>query len=148
MTLATRGQTFDSTELDSAIAAFARKNKNLDMKVYAENFITRIDDMFESSGIEGTEGRWDPLTEDTMQRWPRRNRNRPLLKTPLLATFGVKYQTAKKSTASFQIKSVAQYAGFHVTGTENMVRRDFFALNFMKAFDEMADSIMMEYQRA
>ncbi len=134
---------FDMSELNRAIRRYENKTKNLPLDLLGQLVLNETDEMFQTEGAVGSEGGWSPLKPSTIVRNPRRAGGQILQATG--ATANIQIDEASNYTLKFS--SPTGYSGFHTEGTEHMVSRDFFALNFPKVLDAMGDLALQEYQR-
>lgn len=132
--------TVDMRELQLVLKRTSQRSKNLPMKLYATQFLSEVDDVIQSEGAAGTKGKWEPFADSTLERHPRRVGGSLLQDTGALAAIQVKQITG----TSFVLESNPHYAKYHLTGTEHMPERDFFAVNFQKALDDMGDEVLQE----
>jgi len=134
--------TVDTSDLEAELQRrFGDKVKNLPMHTYSGLLIGAVDEMFETSGAAGSEGEWEPLSMATLQRRPNRAGGQLLIDSGAMAAV----QVFSVDADSVTIGSQTAYSGFHVDGTQNMARRDFFALNFPKVLDELADMMLQDF---
>lgn len=130
----------DVKELLRAIDGYEERIKNLPMDMYAMLLVSKVDEMFQTEGAAGTDGPWEPLMASTLKRYPRRKGGQILQDTGA---------TAASVGADERGHVISLYAGtaqtkFHIEGTDNMVRRDFFALNFPLVLEELASLVAQE----
>lgn len=134
---------FDMTDLKRALLRYENKTKNLPMDLMGQLLVNESDKLFETQGAAGSDGVWDPLMSSTIARNPRRSGGSILQATGATANI----QVNEVSEFSVEIASPTGYSGFHIDGTENMVKRDFFAFQFSRVLDAMGDLALQEYQR-
>ncbi len=135
--------TLDVTSLNRALRRYQVKTQNLPMDSFANLLLQEAEEMFASEGASGAEGAWRPLSPVTFKRNPRRIGGMILQATGATANIQVKEIAAFSVT----VESPTAYAHFHLSGTDAMPRRDFFAFKFPKLLDAMADLVLQEYQR-
>lgn len=134
---------FNMEQLTRTLRRFQTKTTNQPMDLLGQLVVNAVDEMFETEGEAGTDGGWDPLKDSTIMRSPRRSGGSILQDTGAMAAV----QVTEVSGFSVTVGSAAAYSRFHLEGTKTMVKRDFFALNFPKLLDAMADLALQEYQR-
>lgn len=121
--------TVDTSELKAAVAQLEAKGKSVSrlMPVIAEMLVAGVNDVYEAEGPG-----WKDLAESTKQA--RRGSSYKILQDT-----GLMANTQAGNGADWaEAYSGAPYAGFHVTGTQHMPRRDPFDLGpFME--DVMLD---------
>ncbi len=133
--------TFDTAELELLIKQrFGDKIKNLPWQQFGTFMLGAVDEMFETSGAAGTDGEWTPLAASTIERRPDRAGGQILEDTGAMAAI----QIFDIGEDSVTIGSNPRYAKYHLDGTSNMDKRDFFALNFAVVLDDLADLAMQE----
>ena len=133
----------DTDELVAKLDRMGANSKNLPLDAFAALAIAEVDDVIQSEGVKGTDGQWDPLSSETLRRWPRRRGGKLLQDTGALANI----QVAKVEEQSFTLASPKDYAKFHVTGTRNMPKRDFFALDFASLMEQFGELALEEIKR-
>lgn len=133
----------DSGDLGRAIHAMSNRVKNIPMDLLGQMLVNAVDEMFETEGAAGTAGQWKPLRESTIARNPRRAGGQILQATGAMANIQVK----EVSEYSVTVESPTAYAAWHLSGTKDMVARDFFALQFDKVLGEMGDLVLQEFAR-
>lgn len=134
---------FDVSEVLRAIDRLGQRNKNLPMDLIGQMLVSEVDDVFQSQGSAGSAGPWQPMSPNTVARHPRRAGGM------LLQDSG---RTANIQVGSFDEHSVTVFsptsqAKFHLSGTEFMPQRDFFALRFNDVLDALGDVVLQEFQR-
>ncbi len=134
---------FDMSGLNRAVRRYERKTKNLPMDLMGQLLANETDEMFQTEGAAGTEGKWAPLLESTIRRHPRRAGGQILQATGATANI----QVEEVSNWAVTVGSPTGYSGFLADGTKNMEARDFFALNFPEVLDAMGDLALQEFQR-
>lgn len=115
--------------------------KNLPMELYAQLFLTKVDEMFETQGAAGTDGPWPALSEETLRRHPRRQGGMILQDTGATAA-GV---NASIEGENMQFYSATAYGRHHLGGTSKMPKRDFFAINYSAFLDEIGELVVQEF---
>lgn len=143
----TIGAKVDVVDFRRVLHRFEERNKNLPMTQLAEAFVGAVDDMFESEGASGTEGKWQPMAQATVDRHPRRAGGRLLQDTGATANIqikGPKGGSQGTKASGFTLVSPTAYSRYLVDGTEHMPARDFFALRFNDVMDEFADDVLQE----
>lgn len=133
----------DTSSLGKALRRYEDRTKQPPMPALANLLINEVDEVFQTQGAAGTDGEWDSLKDSTLKRNPRRVGGQILQATGATAAIQVQELTA----FSVVVESPTSYAGYHVTGTKFMKKRDFFAIKFSHVLDEMADMALQEYQR-
>lgn len=131
----------DTSALERSIRRFEGRVKNLPMDVVGQLLVNAAEEMFETEGAAGTDGAWRPLMETTIRRHPRRAGGQILQDTGATANI----QIGEVSAFDVTIVSPTGYAGFHLDGTEYMVKRDFFAFNYASVLDEVGDELLQEF---
>ena len=134
---------FDMTGMRQAIRRYETKTQNIPMDLMGQLMVSEADNMFETEGAAGSEGAWAPLMPSTIARSPRRAGGKILQDTGATANI----QVGEISGFSVTVLSPTGYSGFLAGGTENMVRRDFFAFTFSNVLDAMGDLVLQEFQR-
>ena len=134
---------FDMSGLHRAIRRYETKTKNIPMDLLGTLMVNAADEMFETEGASGSDGVWEPMSPATVVRNPRRAGGQLL--QAIGATANI--QVDEVSGFSVTIASEADYSGFHISGTDAMPKRDFFAFQFAKVLDDMGDLALQEYQR-
>ena len=86
--------------------------------------LENVEDVFESEGADGADGRWDKLMASTIIRHPNRSSGQLLFDTGVFANF----QSATEGDTSI-VWSPANYAVNHAKGTRNMAKRNPFAID-------------------
>jgi phage gpG-like protein len=127
--------TIDTRELEREIQRFAERKRAFPMATLASRLDAAVQDLIESEG----RGRWDRLKETTLIRHPRRRGGKLLQDTGQLKTMQL-----SSGPDWAQVTSPAPYAGYHVSGTPDMVRRDFLDLNMSAVLEELAQIIATE----
>jgi phage gpG-like protein len=133
----------DPDDLVMRIERMGGNSKMLPMDAFAALVVAEIDDVFQSEGVEGTEGKWDPLSLETLRRHPRRRGGKILQDTGAMANVQVK----EAGDMRVVIASPTGYAQHHITGTRNMPKRDFFALNFEELLEELGILALQEMEK-
>ncbi len=134
---------FDMSGMNRALRRYERKIQNLPMDLLGQLIVNATDEMFQTEGAAGTEGKWTPLQASTIKRHPRRAGGQILQATG--ATANIQIDEASNFTLKFS--SPTGYSGYLTGGTEHMVARDFFALNFASVLDAAGDLALQEFQR-
>ncbi len=134
---------FDVSELQRALRRYQTRNRNLPMDAFANLLINEVEDVFETKGGSGTAGSWEPFRPSTLERHPRRVGGMILQDTGATANI----QVMRVEPQAVEIGSPTVQAPFFLSGTRNMVKRDFFALNFPKVLAELGDLVLQEFQR-
>ncbi len=134
---------FDMTDLVRKLKGKAKRIENYPMQSVGALLMEETDSMFDTEGAAGVDGPWRPLAESTLEAHPRRRGGMILQDTGAMANV----QITKVGDFSVTIASPTGYAGFHITGTSIMPKRDFFALNFAKVLDRVGDDILQEMDR-
>lgn len=132
----------DVSDLIDVIDVYEMRLKNLPMDLYAQMLLSKVDEMFQTQGASGTEGVWQPLSESTLRRHPRRRGGMVLQDTGAMAAGNM----AETREFDIQINNAKAYARWHLGGTDRMVQRDFFAINYAQALDEIGDLVVQELQ--
>jgi len=130
----------DVDELILHLQRFDANSRTLPMDAFAALVIGEVDLVIESEGAEGTDGRWEPFSEETLRRHPRRVGGMLLQDTGATAVIQVK----EVSEQTVVIASPTEYAEHHLQGTRNMPKRDFFALNFPRVLEELGEIALEE----
>ena len=134
------GVQVDVSQVQRVLRQFESRMKNIPMGAVAEALVTEIDDVIQSDGLKSASGqRWDPLTDETVARHPNRAGGMLLQATGLLAN--VQPQVRGNMAIA---KSPAPYAGWFVTGTSRMVRRDFTDLDIPRLLAEISEDVLTE----
>lgn len=133
----------DPTALIVRLERMGGNAKTLNMDHFAALMVGAIDDTFQSEGAKGTDGPWEPFAEETLRRHPRRIGG--LLLQDTGATANV--QVREAGELKVVIASPTDYSQWHIVGTANMPRRDFFALHFDDLLEELGNLALMELQR-
>lgn len=134
---------FDVEPLVQQLERMGANAYTLPMDAFAQLVLNDIEEMFETQGAAGTDGEWDPLTAATLKRHPRRIGGMLLQDTGATANM----QIRDVHEMGFTYFSPTSYSKFHITGTEHMVKRDFFALNFSDLFDRMGELALEEIRK-
>lgn len=135
---------FDVRDLTAKIGRYQKRLKNISMAVVAEILQTAVDNLIQSEGVEGTQGRWKGFSPVTFKIHPEREGGSLLQATGQLANM-----QPSEGDWYAMVTSSAPYAGYHITGTRkpDMPSRDFFALKFDEVLDEIGDMILEEVER-
>ncbi len=133
----------DVSDLVRALRRYENKIQNLPMDVLGQILVNEADEIFQTEGASGSDGKWEALMDSTIARSPRRDGGQILQDTGATATV----QVTEVSGFSVSIGSTTAYGGFHITGTQHMPKRDFFAFNFADVLDQIGDATLQEFQR-
>jgi hypothetical protein len=131
----------DATDMLEELSGYEDVLKNLPMEVYGMLLVSKVDEMFQSQGAAGTDGAWDPLMASTLKRHPRRRGGMILQDTGATAA-GV---YAEQVGHTMQLMASTHQSRYLLGGTENMVKRDFFALNFAAVLEELGEMVVQEF---
>ena len=133
------GVEFDMSNLESRLNGYKIREKNLDMSVIAEILRTHMDDLINSQGATGEQGKWKGFAPSTLKRNPKRIGGMLLQRTGIagLADFGIDI-----NQETILAYSPAPYAKYHVKGTKHMPRRDPTAVKMGPLLDEIAETIL------
>lgn len=134
---------FDVSALLRVERKFITRNKNLPMDLLGQLLVSEVDDVFQTEGAAGADGAWQPMSPATVERNPRRSGGQLLQATGATANI----QVGNTSENSVTIFSPTSQAKFHLSGTEFMPKRDFFALRFDDVLEAMGDLVLQEFQR-
>jgi len=132
--------------VDELVAKLTRMSANaatLPMDAFAAMMVADVDDLFQSQGKTGTDGEWAPFRPATLLRHPRRIGGMLLQDTGATANI----QVTEVTQQSVTIRSPTSYAGFHVTGTRSMAKRNFFAINYPDLVERMSELAIEELKR-
>ncbi len=125
-----------------SLMAIQSRARHLSMAVVAEELLGAVDDVFQAEGAVPGGMKWDPLKASTIRRHPRRA-GRPILQaTGRTANF-----QPKTFPLGAEVRSPSQSAGFHVTGTSRMARRDMTAIDFPGTLDNIGFRILEDLGR-
>lgn len=127
----------DASQLTRFIRSLELRAKNLKLAPIGEIARTAVDDVFQAEGAVGRNPKWDPLTQATIDRNPRRAGGMILQATGLMANIQTNVQPQRVTIAS-----PAKYARHHVNGTRWMPKRDFFAVDERKMFREIETNVL------
>ena len=133
---------FDVTDVLRAVNRLGTQSKNIPMDVLGQLLVSEADDVFQSQGATGSDGQWEPMSPATVKRWPRRAGGMLLQATG--ATAALQVEVAGDSVTVFSPTAQAKH---HISGTENMPKRDFFALRFDAVLEALGDLVLQEFQR-
>lgn len=131
--------TFDTSDVERGLLRIGHRAKNFDNSLLTALLLEYVEDNFDSEGAKGDGGKWHPLEATTIERHPRRATGQILFDTGVLANF----QSATEGETSI-VWSPASYVKYHVTGTENMEKRNPFAINMRGFMDEAERLIALE----
>lgn len=124
---------FDLSDLVSVFNDIADSVESYPMELVTTDMVGSVDELIDSQG----NGEWDPLKDSTIRRHPRRAGGRLLQDTGLLANI-----QPSNGPDWAEVASPAPYSGFHVTGTRNMVKRDWTDIDMDLLLDNILDAIM------
>lgn len=131
----------DVSDLLEELDGYEEVLKNLPMEVYGMMLVSKVDEMFQTQGGAGTDGVWEPLRASTLRRHPRRKGGQILQDTGATAA-GI---YAEEVGFTMQLMASTKQSRYLLSGTENMVKRDFFALNFSKVLEELGEMVVQEF---
>lgn len=134
---------FDVSDVLRATNRYGARNKNLPMDQLGQLLSSEADDVFQSQGASGSKGAWQPMSPNTVKRHPRRAGGMLLQDTGRTANI----QIGSFDQNSVTVFSPTSQATFHLSGTEFMPERDFFALRFPEVLDALGDVVLQEFQR-
>lgn len=135
--------TFDTADLERVLRRYEMKAKNLPMDLVGQMLVNAAEEMFETEGAAGSKGTWQPLSEQTILRRPNRAGGQLLQDTGQTANI----QVIGVSGHSVAVGSPTAWSGWHLTGTQHMPERDFFAFRFDRLLDDIGDLLLQEVQR-
>lgn len=138
----TAGVTFDMSEVEAQLDRVGRRAKNFDNALLTTLLLEHVEEVFESEGRAGADGPWQPLSPDTIERHPSRSSGALLFNTGVFSN----WQSATQGETSI-VWSPAPYAKYHVTGTENMPKRNPFAVIESKFMDQAERIMSLEIGR-
>jgi hypothetical protein len=109
------------------------------MRVAALALQTAMDDVIDSEGAESESGQWQPFNPNTFKRHPNRIGGKLLQSTGVLANIQTRVRPREA-----EAYSPAPYAGYHVSGTKYMPKRDFTDVKWGLLLEVIGDSIATE----
>jgi len=133
---------FNTDELERAVEGIGARAGSIPLGDIAEELKIGIDDVLQAEGAIAGGTKWDPLSPNTVKRHPRRA-GRPLLQ----ATSTLANIQTRTGPNFAEASSPARYAGFHVSGTSRMVKRDFLAIDLAATLEIMGDIILQDIVR-
>jgi len=107
-------------DVERVLREFEVRARGVPKGVLAEGLITAVDDLIQAEGRPPHS--WPELLPSTEARNPKRIGGKILQDSGLLAAF--QESSGSPGPDWVQVESPAPYAGFHVTGTRHMERRD------------------------
>ncbi len=127
---------FDTSEVEAVFKNLGVRAKNFDQSLLTQLLLEHVEEVFDSEGTKGRDGKWEPLKASTIERNPSRASGALLFDTGLLANF----QTTTRSSQSI-VWSPASYIQAHVEGVpdNNLPARNPFAIKM--------DEFMFEAER-
>lgn len=134
--------TFEMGDIRRVLRGFGTRAAGVPLRPLADVLLEAVDDVIQTEGAAGTQGRWEPFSPRTLQRHPRRRGGMLLQATGELANFQPRF-----SPGTVVVASPANYSGYHVDGTDNMPRRDPTAINFVPVLDIMGDGVLEEIRK-
>ena len=133
---------FKVEKLQARIKAMGARSKNLPMDLLGQIMADAIDDVIDSEGKAGTQGKWDPFVwerETGRRPDPRRVGGKLLQDIGLLANIQV-----DAGQNEVLVGSPAPYAHFHLVEGPNRPVRDFLAIDFDAVLEEISDVVTRE----
>lgn len=135
---------FDMHELEEVIRRLGEDIEQTALPIIGETLVTAIDELIQSEGATGTQGKWEPFSPATFDLHPRRRGGKLLQDTGLLANIQTKI-----GPDWVEVESPAPYAKYHHTGTRKNARqnmrptpqRDFLAIDLDAALEDAAEQI-------
>jgi hypothetical protein len=123
----------DMTDVIRELEDIVHDVETYPMELIAEGLVGAIDDEIESEG----KGQWEPLSPNTIKRRPKRRFGALLQDIGPLANIQPAHGPDWAEAASS-----APYAGFHITGTEHMPKRDWTDIDLDYVMEGFIDEIM------
>ena len=124
---------FDTSDFQRAVISLGHDAASIDMGVIANDIANAVDDLINSEG----DGSWPELAPSTILRHPRRSGGMLLQDTGHLA------QMEMDSGPDWaEVRSSANYAGFHIDGTKNMPSRDWSDIDLDKLMNDAINEIL------
>lgn len=130
---------FDMTDLERQLNRYSRNLRNINMYVVGEIIRSAMEEVIETEGISGTQGKWEPFSPETLKRHPHRIGGTLLVDSGKLSDFQIDVFSEDVS-----VFSPADYSEFFVTGTRNMPMRDPTAINWNGVLDDVIDYLSEE----
>jgi hypothetical protein len=131
----------DLSSINKVLHDYNSRAQNLPTAFISQVLASEIEDVISTQGGAGTEGKWDPFQESTLERHPRRRGGTLLQDTGLLANI-----QGSHDSLSGTAESPARYAGWHVTGTSKMERRNFLAIDIARVSETISDYMLTEIE--
>lgn len=129
---------FDPRNVQVKLEHLGQRAVGFDQSLLTHLLLSHVEEVFDSQGAKGIDGRWERLAKSTLIRHPRRRGGKVLHDTMVLGNF----QTATMGDTSV-VWSPATYAIHHVHGTQHMSARNPFAIN-MHGFLREAEQMVIE----
>lgn len=123
----------DMSDVKAILGDLERRVCAFPMHLIAEGLSGAIEDEIYSEA----DGTWEPLSPATLKRRPRRIGGMLLQDRGLLANIQV-----AEGPDWAEAASPAPYAGFHITGTENMPARDWTDINMESVLEQFAEDVL------
>lgn len=133
---------FDATKVEAKFKRFGQRARDLDNSLITALLLEFVEDVFDSQGVAGADGKWDAFQPSTLKRHPNRAGEQLLFNTGVLANF----QSATKGDTSI-VSSPPRYAKYFATGTKHMAKRNPFAVKKKKFMQEAETIIVLEIAR-
>lgn len=127
---------FDASELQKQFIRLGRRARDFDHSLITALLLEFVEEVFDTQGVGGQDGKWDDFEPSTLKRHPKRSGGQLLLDTGILANF----QSATAAQTSI-VFTPANYGIRHVEGTKNMAKRNPFAIK-EKEFMQEAETII------
>lgn len=135
---------FDMHELEQVIHRLRENVEETALPIVGETLVTAIDELIQSEGATGTQGKWEPFSPTTFKLHPRRRGGKLLQDTGLLANMQTRI-----GPDWVEVESPAPYAKYHHTGTRKNARpnmgplpqRDYLAVDLDAVLEDAADQI-------
>lgn len=133
----------DVSELNIVLDGIRLRSVNVDRGVLGQILLTAIDDVIQTQGAAGAAGAWEPFSPNTHRKRGDMSEAKLLQDTGLLANMQL-----TEGSDYMEAHSPAEYATFHVNGTERLSVRDPFDVDQDKMLAEVEDIIMGDIERA